>query len=314
MQELTYWVNGEFVPASKAVMPLNQRGFRLGDAVFDTERTFGGRIFRLAAHLERLERSLKFTRIDPGMSMAELGRIAEETVARNQELVAAYGDFWVTETIARGSSGPPGRPGPGFVSVIVEPLLFERVAEHYTRGVPLVIPSIRASGSAGLDPKVKCVSRMHLVLADIEAKEIDPKALGLLLDERGDLAEVLYGNIFVVSGGRIRTPAARALLEGVTRNTTIELAREAGLPLEERSLQPYDLYGADEAFVTTTSYCLLPVGSLNGRPIGKDRPGPITRQLLQAWNRLAGFDIAEQARTYAAKRQAAPLAAAGMTR
>ncbi|MBI3991725.1 MAG: aminotransferase class IV [Candidatus Lambdaproteobacteria bacterium] len=313
MQEITYWVNGEFVPASKAMMPLNQRGYRLGDAVFDTERTFGGRVFRLTQHLERLARSLAYTRIAPGLSMQELGRITEETVARNQPLVEEYGDFWVTQTISRGG-GPPTAPGPGFASVIMEPLLFERVAEHYTQGVPLVIPSVRASASGGLDPKVKCVSRMHLVLADIEAKTINSKALGLLLDEHGDLAEVLYGNIFVVKGGRIATPEARAILEGVTRNTTLELIRETGLPLSERRLQPYDLHTADEAFVTTTSYCLMPVGSLNGQPIGAERPGPVTRELMQGWNRLAGFDIAEQARTYAARRKAAPLAIAGMTR
>ena len=237
MQELTYWVNGEFVLASKAMIPLNHRGYRLGDAVFDTERTFGGRVFRLGQHLERLARSLSYTGIDPGLSMEELGRIVEETAARNQSLVEEYGDFWVTQTISRGN-GPPMSPGPGFASVIVEPLLFERVAEHYAQGVPLVIPSVRASASGGLDPKVKCVSRMHLVLADIEAKRINPKALALLLDEHGDLAEVLYGNIFVLKGGRIHTPEPRAILEGVTRNTTIELIREAGLPLSERRLQP----------------------------------------------------------------------------
>jgi branched-chain amino acid aminotransferase len=295
MEEITYWVNGTFVPASKAMMPINNRGYRLGDGVFDTERTFNGKLFRLEAHLERLERSLHFVRIDPGLTMAELGSIAEEAAERNRHLLGRYGDFWVTETISR----EPGNRA--FVSVIVEPLPFERYAPYYAKGVPLVIPSVRSSAQIGMDPKLKATSRLNMVLADLEGKQIDPNSLSVLLDEHGNLAEVLYGNLFVVRGGRLRTPTSRAILEGVTRMTTLELIDGEGLPLEEADLQPYDLYTADEAFCTTTSYCLLPVASLNGRPVGKAAPGPVTQRLTQAWNRIAGLDIPAQFQKYGAK-------------
>jgi len=295
MEEITYWVNGTFVPASKAMMPINNRGYRLGDGVFDTERTFNGKLFRLEAHLERLERSLHFVRIDPGLTMAELGSIAEEAAERNRHLLGRYGDFWVTETISR----EPGNKA--FVSVIVEPLPFERYAPYYAKGVPLVIPSVRSSAQIGMDPKLKATSRLNMVLADLEGKQIDPNSLSVLLDEHGNLAEVLYGNLFVVRGGRLRTPTSRAILEGVTRMTTLELIGNEGLPIEDADLQPYDLYTADEAFCTTTSYCLLPVASLNGRPVGKAVPGPVTQRLTQGWNRLAGLDIPAQFQKYGAK-------------
>jgi branched-chain amino acid aminotransferase len=299
MDEITYWVNGKFVPASQAVIPVNSRGYRLGDGVFDTERTFNGHLFRLEAHLERLERSLRFVRIDLGMTLAELGELSEATLERNRPLLERYGDFWVTQTISR----EPGNKA--FVSIIVDPLPFERYAPFYAKGVPLVMPSVRSSAQIGMDPKLKATSRLNMVLADLEGKDIDPNSMSVLLDEHGNLAEVLYGNLFLVRGGRLRTPTSRAILEGVTRMTTLELIAEQGLPLEEADLQPYDLLTADEAFCTTTSYCLLPVASLNGRPIGKAAPGPVTQRLTQAWNRLAGLDIPAQFQKYGAK--AAPI-------
>ena len=301
MDEFTYWVNGKFLQASQAVMPINSRGYRLGDGVFDTERTFNGKLFRLAAHLERLERSLHFVRIDLGLSMDELAEIAEETTARNRHLLGRFGDFWVTETISR----EPGNKA--FVSVIVEPLPFERYAPYYAKGVPLVIPSVRSSAQIGMDPKLKATSRLNMVLADLEGKQIDPTSLSVLLDEHGNLAEVLYGNLFVLRGGRIRTPTSRAILEGVTRMTTVELIGAEGLPLEEADLQPYDLYTADEAFCTTTSYCILPIASLNGRPVGKAVPGPVTQRLTQAWNRMAGLDIPAQFQKFGAKATPVPV-------
>ena len=103
MDELTYWVNGEWVPASKAVIPINSRGYRLGDGVFDTERTFNGKLFKLEEHLQRLERSLKMLRIDLGMSLDDLGRLAQEAVERNRHLLETYGDYWVTQTVSRGA-------------------------------------------------------------------------------------------------------------------------------------------------------------------------------------------------------------------
>lgn len=301
MKEFIYWVNGEFVPASQAVMPVNNRGYRMGDGVFDTERTFNGKLFRLDAHLERLERSLKYIRLDPGMSMAELGRLAEEATERNAPLLETYGDFWVTQTLSREAENG------AFVSIIVEPLPFARYAACYDTGIPLVIPTTRSSANIGMDPKLKATSRLNMVLADLEGKAMHPDSLSVLLDEHGNLAEVLYGNIFLVRGGKIRTPGSRAILEGVSRMTTLELIEAEGLPLSETDVQPYDLYTADEAFVTTTSYCILPVASLNGRTVGAGKPGPLTRRMTAAWNARVGLDIPAQMKAHGLEKPETPL-------
>lgn len=295
MDEITYWVNGEFVPASQAVIPINSRGYRLGDGVFDTERTFNGKLFRLEEHLERLGRSLRYTRINLGMSLEALGEIAEDTASRNMHLLDQYGDFWVTQTVSRGNDND------AFVSVIVEPLPFFRFAGYYESGMPLVVPTARTASRQGMDPKLKATSRLNLVLADLEGKQIDPDSLSLLLDEDGNLTEVIYGNLFVVKNGKIFTPGNKSILEGVTRMTTMELAEKEGLPVTETNLQPYDLYTADEVFVTTTSYVVLPVKSLNGQPVGQKVPGPVTTRMTKAWCNLVGVDIPAQMREYADK-------------
>ena len=297
MDEFTYWVNGEFTPASKAVIPINSRGYRLGDGVFDTERTFNGEIFRLEHHLKRLERSLRYTRIDPGYSLDELGRISQEAVERNEDMRKIHGDFWVTQTISR--DGGIFDSNSAFVSIIIDPLPWARAAPYFEKGLTLVTPSVRSAAVAGLDPKVKATSRLYMVMADIESKQHNADAWTLLLDEEGNLAEVLYGNLFVAREGKLLTPNIRSILGGVTRETTIELATELGLAVEEKQLQPYDLYTADEAFVTSTSYCVLPVGTLNGSAIGQQVPGPLTQRLTEAWNRLAGMDVAAQFKQYA---------------
>ena len=293
--EFTYWLNGSFVPASEAVIPINSRGYRLGDGIFDTERTFNGKLFRLKEHLERLDRSLKYTRMNLGMSLDELGEIAEEVARRNAHLLEKYGDFWVTQTVSRGNNND------AFVSMIVEPLTFFRFAPYYTKGVPLVIPSGRTASRQALDPKLKATSRLNLVLADLEGKQVDPDSLSLLMDEDGNLTEVIYGNLFIVRGGRIYAPSSKSILEGVTRMTTMELAEKINRPVTETNLQPYDLATADEAFVTTTSYVVMPVRSMNGQPVGTALPGPVTQEMTQAWRDLVGLDFVAQMQTYAEK-------------
>jgi branched-chain amino acid aminotransferase len=242
------------------------------------------------------------------MSLDELAQATTETLRRNIPLLDQHGDFWITQTVSRGGGKTALGSDPGFVSIIVEPLSFARFAPYYTRGMPLVTPSVRSTATIGLDPKIKAISRLNMVLADLEAKQVNPDAMSLLLDEQGNLAEVVYGNLFLVRAGTLRTPGGRGILEGITRKTTLELCARHGLKVEEVELTPYDLYTADEAFVTTTSYCVMPVGSLNGAPIGKAIPGPITRTLTQAWVDLVGLDFVAQMQTYAARaQQAAPV-------
>jgi len=299
VEELTYYFNGQFVLASQAVIPVSHRGYRLADTVYDTERTFNGQIFRLQEHLHRLYRSLKVVRIDPGLSLEEMSEISWEAVRRNEPLRQKYWDFWVTQLVSRGAGRNVLQTGPAVVSVVVEPLPFRRHAHLYAQGAHLVTPATRRTAPEALDPKLKCTDRLNMVMADIEAKQVDPEAYPILLDDQGNLTEILSGNLFVVSNGVARTPGPRSILCGISRQTTMELARSLDIPVIEDDLQPYDLYVADEAFLTTTSFCVLPVGKFNGAPVGREVPGPVTRRLTSAWSELVGLDIAEQAQRYA---------------
>jgi branched-chain amino acid aminotransferase len=152
-----------------------------------------------------------------------------------------------------------------------------------------------------LDPKIKHYSRMNFNLAEMEANDIDPGALPILLDEDGNLTEGSGYNVFMVTGGAIRTAGDRSILQGVSRGMVFDLARQLDIPLVEEDLQPYDLYTADEAFFATTTWSVMPVTQVDRRPIGDGRPGPVARQLLAAWGESVGVDIVGQAQRMAVR-------------
>ncbi len=289
------WLDGEYVDRDEARIPMTDRGFRLGDVVFDTERTFGGAVFRLRDHIERLYRSMKYVRIDPGMSMDEVERLTLSVVDRNEPARAAANDDYMITQIVTGGSGRRGDSAPR-VSIWIDPLGSPRWAPAYDGGAHAVIPKTRAYPSDSLDPKVKHYSRLNFVLAEMEAADVDPDALPVLLDADGKLSEGTGANFFVAANGVLRTPRDDSTLQGVSRMTVMEIADTLGIPAIEDDLQPYDLYTADEAFFCSTPYCILPVGRIDNRRIGRETPGPLTTQLLAAWSERVGLDIVDQLR------------------
>ena len=298
MQELVQYVNGEFVPDSEAKVSVWDRALSVGDAVFDTERTFGGKVFRLREHLERLYRTLHMVRIDPGMSIDEMQEVTEELARRNDRMREPNGDYSVTQMISRGSVNSVLEPEQATVVIRMRPIPFTSYARYYDEGAHVVIPTTRRDPVQALDARLKTISRMNLVMAEIEAKQVDPDAYPVLLDVDGNLSENTGGNFFVVTNGVVRTAPARNVLAGVSRMTVLELAGDLEIPTAEEPLTPYDAYNADEAFLTTTSYCALPVGKINGNPLQNDPPGPITKQILAAWSERVGMDIVDQAMSH----------------
>lgn len=304
MSERIVYINGKFVPESAAKISIFDRGFQYGDAVFDTARTFGHRPYKLKEHLERLYRSLQYVRIDPGLSMAEMERLTLEVLAKNLPFLEPHDDYWVTQQISRGTS----MQGPAQVIIYCIPLPFASYAKYYKTGVHLVIPSTRRTPPQCLDGKAKSTSRLNLVLADLEAKQVDPEAFALLLDLEGNIAEGTGYNVFMVKRGKLFTPVERGILAGVSRETVFELAEELRIPLVETDLQPYDLYTADEVFITGTSRCLAPASRLNGVRIGGEIPGEISQLLLKTWSNKVGVDIVEQALSHLPEAERAKLA------
>ena len=294
--------NGEYLPESRVLLPFRDRGFLYGDAVFDTARTFAHRPFRLVEHVDRLYRSLRYLRIDPGLSPAELCAITESVVARNLHLLGPHDDYWVSQRVSRGVAAIDGeelvQTGP---TVLVEctPLPLRERASLYRDGIRVVVPAVRRTPPEALSPRAKTNNYLNMIVADLEVSGIDPGAWAVLLDMQGHLAEGRGSNLFLVRNGALVTPRDRSVLPGISRQTVIEIAAGLGIPCREADIDLYDAYAADEAFLTSTSLCLCPVRSVNGMRIGGEEVfGPVTQRLIQAYTALVDCDFVDQYRRY----------------
>lgn len=291
------YFNGEFVPESQVVIPFRDRGFLLGDAVFDTARTFDGKIFKLQEHVERLFRSLKYVDIDPGLSIDDFVRISEEVVERNRHFLSADEDYWITQRISRGANvvgGDLWQSGGPTVIVECTPLPLKARAPLFRDGIDVMFPSMRRISPDSLSPNVKSHNYLNLVLADREVRAHSPEAWAILLDHNGHLCEGIGSNIFIVKDDCLLTPKPQYVLAGVSRQTVMELARDIGITVLEDDLPPYEAYNADEAFITSTSFCLCPVRSFNHKPLSTQIPGPVTSKITNAFIDLVGFDFVRQ--------------------
>jgi branched-chain amino acid aminotransferase len=292
------YFNGRYVPEREVVIPYRDRSFNRGDGCFDMTRTFRGRAYRLKEHVDRLYRSLRYLRIDPGIGPAEMIQVSEEVLHRNRHFLGPHDDFWLAQRISRGvdAVGDEGWSHTG-ATVIVDctPLPFEKRARLFRDGIDVVVPSVRRTAPDALSPRAKTHNYLNLFMADMEVRAQDPEAWAILLDHRGNLSEGTGSNLFLVRDGEVLTPHERYVLPGVSRQTVIDLCRADGIPCREADLDPYDAATADEAFLTSTSLCICPVRSFNGQPVGDGRvPGPITRRLTDAYRLLVDCDFVDQ--------------------
>jgi branched-chain amino acid aminotransferase len=292
------WFNGQFVPERQVMVPWRDRSFKYGDGAFDMTRTFSGEIFRLKEHIDRFYRSLRYLRIDPGVSAQEMTRFTEEVVARNAHLRPENGDWWVGQRVSRGvdAVGDEGweHTGPNVV-IDCTPLPLKARARLFRDGIDVVVPSVRRVPPNSLSPRAKTHNYLNLLLADQEAKAWNKEAWSVLLDENGSIAEGIGSNIFIVRDGRVQTPHERYVLPGVSRQATIDLAAKLGIDCKEHDIDVFDAANADEIFLTSTSLCICPVRTFNGQPIGEGKvPGPVTKRLMDAYSEMVGCDYVAQ--------------------
>ena len=296
--ERVAYYNGRILPESEVLLPFRDRGFIFGDAVFDTARTFRHKPFRLKEHVDRLFRSLKYLQIDPGLSPAETVTVSEEVLARNLHLIDNEDDYWLTQRVSRGSLAlDRNTESAGGPTVIVEcqPLPLKARARLYRDGIEVVVPPTRRTPPDSFSPRAKSHNYLNMIVADHEARALNPKAWAVLLDQAGNLAEGMGSNIFLVREGRLLTPRERFVLPGISRATVIELAETLGLAVAEQDIDLYDAYTAEEAFLTSTSLCLCPVRSINGALISSGKvPGPVTQRLIDAYVKLVDCDFVAQ--------------------
>ncbi len=305
------FLNGQTVPASQAHLAIFDAGLVLGATVTEMTRTFGHRPWRLHEHLQRLTRSLRYTRMDIGTTSAQLAQISEDLVAHNARLIDRDDELGLIQFVTAGEyaayaagAGRPARTTPT-VCVHTFPLPFERWASKLRHGAHVITPSIRHVPPQCYDPKIKYRSRLHFYLADQEARLFDPDGMALLLDLQGNITETSTANFLIVEKETIVAPTTVNTLPGISRAMVIELAGKLGIPFAERDLQVYNIMNADEGLLTSTPYGIMPATKINGAPIGTGAPGPMYRRLLGAWSDAVGLDIERQIQEGALRRSGA---------
>ena len=286
------------VPESEAEISIFDSAVMLGDSLTESTRTFRHRPFRLDEHITRLYRSLKVSRVDPGVSPAELTRITLEVLDANLNLMDPDDDCWIVHNISRGLM----KPGPSTsqtnaatIMIFTNHMDLRGWARYYSEGCHAVTSMSRAVPAQSLDARIKNRSRLFYTLADTEARLVDPDAQCVILDVDGYVSENKGGNLFAVVDGELLTPTTENCLAGISRQTVMELADDLGIDVQEARLQVYDFYTADEVFFTSTPYCIMPATRFNGLPVGDGRVGPVTNRLLAAWSARVGVDIVAQA-------------------
>ena len=294
------WFNGEIMPEGQVMIPYRDRSWKSGDGAFDMTRTFNGAIFRLKEHIDRFYRSLRYIRIDPGLSPAEMIRASEEVVARNEHLRASHGDWWLSQRISRGvdAVGDEGweHTGPNLV-IDVTPLPLAARATQFRDGAEVMTTTMRRTAPSMLSPRAKMNNYLNMIVAAQPIQAARPGAWPLLLDENGNLAEGQGSNIFIVENGALRTPKARYVLPGVSRQMVIDLAAKLGIPCAEGDIDLFDAETAEEMFLTSTSLCVLPVRSFNGATVGGEPwtgPRPVTQRLIDAYAAEVECDFVQQ--------------------
>ncbi len=291
------YVNGTLVPQKDATIHIHDRGFIYADGVFDTLRTFTGKLFRLDEHLDRLFDSLSYVRIDAGMSRKQWAEATEATVAANLPYLPEGEDYWVTQRVTSGRNYFYGEPtGPTGPTIVIDcvPIPFRARAPYFAQGVDMVLSARRRVPPEALSPNAKTLNYLNMMLAQREVEATSPGRWALMADKNGNLAEGAGCNIFFVKNGKVYTPTTEFVLAGVSRAVTIELCAKLGLELVEQDVPPHLGATADETFISSTSLCIAPVKSLNGKDYPAGAPGPVTKRLMEAFSELVGMDYVGQ--------------------
>ena len=277
------YINGEYFGRDDAKVSVFDHGLLYGDGVFEGLRIYSGNVFKLNEHLDRLYESARVILLDIPQSPAELAEATKETVTKND-----LSDGYIRLIVTRGSGSlglSPQGCGPAQVIIIAETIkLYPE--EAYDKGLELVTAATIRNHPAALSPRIKSLNYLNNILAKIEGQRAGCVE-ALMLNHKGEVAECTADNLFVVKNGKLATPPIDAgILEGVTRNTVIDLARQSGLTVDEVPLTRHDLYIADELFLTGTAAEVIPAVKLDDRTIGTGKPGPVTKKLRDQFQSL----------------------------
>jgi branched-chain amino acid aminotransferase len=277
------YLNGKFVEEEQATVSVFDHGFLYGDGVFEGIRAYDGRVFRLEDHVRRLFDSAQAIMLRIPISQEEMCEAILETLRRNN-----LRDAYIRPIVSRGYGDlgldPNKCPKPSVIIIAVE--WGAMYGNLYEIGLTAVSVTVRRNAPDSLPPNIKSLNYLNNILAKIEAN-IKGGNEAIILDSRGLVSEGSGDNIFVIKGGKIYTPYTINNLKGITREAVFEAASSRGYQLWERDLGLFDLYTADEVFVTGTAAEVAPVTKVDGRVVGTGKPGPITKDLMAAFKNLA---------------------------
>jgi branched-chain amino acid aminotransferase len=277
------YIDGKFLARDAAKVSVFDHGLLYGDGVFEGIRIYSRRIFRLDAHLDRLYASAKALALGIPLAKAEMAEVVRETVRRNRKV-----DGYIRLIVTRGEGDlgidPTTCPRPTVIVIVTEIRLYP--AEQYETGVKVLTSPTRQVSHEAIDPRVKSLNYLKNVLAKIDAQRAGVHE-AIMLNAEGFIAECTADNLFLVRRGALLTPAPQdGALEGITRGAILELAAAEGLPTREARLTRFDLYTADEAFMTGTGAEVVPIAEADGRPIGTGSR-PVTLRLRKGFQELA---------------------------
>ncbi|MBU4075233.1 MAG: branched-chain-amino-acid transaminase [Euryarchaeota archaeon] len=281
MEQLIYF-NGKFVPKQEARTSVYDHGFLYGDGVFEGIRAYNGRVFRLDGHLDRLYDSAKAIDLKIPLSKEEMTKAIIETLKRN-----GLKDAYIRPIVSRGDGDlgldPRKCPVPNVFIITQE--WGAMYGDLYEKGLTGVTVGIRRNAPEALPPNIKSLNYLNNILAKIEAN-VKGGDEAIMIDVHGNVSEGSGDNIFVVKNGKILTPPTLNNLRGITRAAAIELAIKYGIPVSETNMGLFDIYTADEVFVTGTAAEIAPMTKVDGRIIGDGKPGQITRKLMAGFKKL----------------------------
>ncbi len=299
------YLNGKYVPEKEAKISIFDSALMFGDMVFEMTRSFNKKQFKLREHLARLLHGVKIYRIPLNLKIKDLEKICLETIKKNEKFFEKTDEHRLMINISR---GPLGIYAPVFDNKI-EPTIVvadfplkwtvASMGKLYDEGINAVLVNQKAIPSHLMDPKIKNRSRVFYQMANIEASMFKGKNnWALMVDPDGFIAEGSGDNFFIVKNNIVITPEGRNCLVGISRNYIFEICKQLKIRCIEKNIEPYDVYTADEAFMTGTPFCILPVFRFNNLNVGKGEFGPISKKLLKRWSKNVGLDIIKQIKDF----------------
>ena len=277
------YLDGEFVNEENAKVSVFDHGVLYGDGIFEGIRAYNGRVFKLKEHVDRLFSGARAIMLEPPVNKEEMQEIVLETLRQNN-----LRDAYIRLVITRGKGDlgldPDKCPRPTLFCIAAGIQMYPE--ELYQKGMEVVTVPTRRNAPEACNPQMKSLNYLNSILAKLEAKLAGVEE-AIMMNNEGYVAEATGDNIFIVRGGELITPPAfLGILEGITRNSVMELAAKKNIPVKEGIFTRYDIYSAQECFLTGTAAEIIPVVKVDGRIIGDGKPGPITTALIKDYREL----------------------------